>query len=33
MTLTGDIKVGKRSVAMYLLGGMLRGISQSMREP
>jgi membrane fusion protein, hemolysin D len=33
MTLTGDIKVGKRSVAMYLLGGMLRGISHSMREP
>jgi hemolysin D len=33
MTLTGDVKVGKRSVAMYLLGGMLRGISQSMREP
>jgi HlyD family secretion protein len=33
MTLTGDINVGKRSVAMYLLGGMLRGVSQSMREP
>ena len=33
MTLTGDIKVGKRSVAMYLIGGMLRGISQAMREP
>ena len=33
MTLTGDINVGKRSVAMYLLGGMMRGISQSMREP
>lgn len=33
MTLAGDINVGKRSVAMYLLGGMLRGISQSMREP
>jgi hemolysin D len=33
MTLTGDVKVGKRSVAMYLLGGMLRGIAQSMREP
>ena len=33
MTLTGDVNVGKRSVAMYLLGGMLRGISQSMREP
>jgi hemolysin D len=33
MTLAGDINVGKRSVAMYLLGGMMRGISQSMREP
>jgi len=33
MTLTGDVNVGKRSVAMYLLGGMLRGVSQSMREP
>ena len=33
MTLTGDVNVGKRSVAMYLMGGMLRGISQSMREP
>lgn len=33
MTLTGDIKVGKRSVAMYVIGGMLRGLSESMREP
>jgi HlyD family secretion protein len=33
MTLAGDINVGKRSVAMYLIGGMMRGISQSMREP
>lgn len=33
MTLTGDINVGKRSVAMYLIGGMLRGFSTSMREP
>jgi HlyD family secretion protein len=33
MTLTADVKVGKRSVAMYLLGGMLRGITHSMREP
>lgn len=33
MTLIGDVNVGKRSVAMYLLGGMLRGISSSMREP
>ena len=33
MTLTGDVNVGKRSVAMYLLGGMLRGIGEAMREP
>ena len=33
MTLTGDIKVGRRSVAMYLIGGMLRGFGNSMREP
>lgn len=33
MTLTGDIKVGKRSVAMYVIGGMLRGAAESMREP
>jgi hemolysin D len=33
MTLTGDVNVGKRSVGMYLLGGMLRGISSAMREP
>lgn len=33
MTLTGDIKVGRRSVAMYLIGGMLHGFGTSMREP
>jgi hemolysin D len=33
MTLTGDVNVGKRSVAMYLLGGLLRGFNESMREP
>jgi HlyD family secretion protein len=33
MTLTGDVNVGTRSVAMYLLGGMLRGINEAMREP
>jgi HlyD family secretion protein len=33
MTLTGDINVGTRSVAMYLLGGMLKGIREAMREP
>lgn len=33
MTLTGDIKIGRRSVAMYLIGGMLHGFGTSMREP
>jgi HlyD family secretion protein len=33
MTLEADVKVGTRSVAMYLLGGILRGFSESMREP
>jgi HlyD family secretion protein len=33
MTLESDLKVGTRSVAMYLLSGILRGWSESMREP
>lgn len=33
MTLTGDVNVGTRSVGMYLLGGMLKGIREAMREP
>jgi hemolysin D len=33
MTLSGNVKVGKRSVAMYIIGGMMRGIGESMREP
>ena len=33
MTLQADVKVGTRSVAMYLLGGIIRGLTQSMREP
>jgi HlyD family secretion protein len=33
MTLTGDVKVGTRSVAMYVIGDMLKGIGESMREP
>jgi HlyD family secretion protein len=33
MTLSGDINVGTRSVAMYLLAGMMRGINEAMREP
>jgi hemolysin D len=33
MTLQADVNVGKRSVAMYLLGSVLRGYNESMREP
>lgn len=33
MTLEADMKVGTRSVAMYLMSGMLRGFTGSMREP
>jgi len=33
MTLQADVNVGKRSVAMYLLSGFLRGFGESMREP
>lgn len=33
MTLQADINVGTRSVAMYLLGGILRGFGELMREP
>jgi hemolysin D len=33
MTLQADINVGTRSVAMYLLSGLLRGFGESMREP
>ena len=33
MTLQADVNVGKRSVAMYLLGTVLRGYNKSMREP
>jgi hemolysin D len=33
MTLQGDVKVGTRSVAMYLLSGVTKGFSESMREP
>jgi hemolysin D len=32
-TLTGDIHVGTRSLLNYLLGGILRGFDQAMREP
>jgi HlyD family secretion protein len=33
MTLTADVKIGTRSVGMYLLGGIMRGVNESMREP
>jgi HlyD family secretion protein len=33
MTLTGDVNVGTRSVAMYLIGDMVRGLWEAMREP
>jgi hemolysin D len=33
MTLQADINVGTRSVAVYLLGGFLRGFGEAMREP
>lgn len=33
MTLQGDINVGTRSVAMYLLGGMVKSVREAMREP
>ena len=33
MTLQGDVNVGTRSVAMYVLGGVLRGVKEAMREP
>jgi hemolysin D len=33
MTLTGDIHVGTRSLFMYLMSGVVRGVNGSMREP
>jgi hemolysin D len=33
MTLAADIKVGTRSIWNYLVGGMTRGVGESMREP
>ncbi|MCK1368323.1 HlyD family type I secretion periplasmic adaptor subunit [Bradyrhizobium sp. 62] len=32
MTLTGDVHIGTRSVAMYVVGDMLKGLGQAMRE-
>lgn len=33
MTLTADIQVGARSAFMYLVRGLVRGLSEAMREP
>ena len=33
MTLRADVKVGTRALGAYLLGGIVRGIGQAMREP
>jgi hemolysin D len=33
MTLTADVNVGSRSVFMYVLRGVIRGVSEAMREP
>ena len=33
MTLSADIKVGTRSIWNYLMGGLMAGVGQSMREP
>ena len=33
MTLTADIQVGTRSVFMYLIRGLVRGVGEAMREP
>jgi HlyD family secretion protein len=33
MTLSGDIHVGKRSLFMYMMRGLVRGFDESMREP
>ena len=33
MTLVAEIKVGSRSIWDYVMGGLMRGVGQSMREP
>ncbi len=33
MTVTADINVGTRSIWDYVMGGLMRGVGQSMREP
>ena len=33
MTLTADVKVGRRSLGSYILGGFINGVGDAMREP
>ncbi len=33
MTLVGDVKVGTRALGAYLVGGMIHGVGEAMREP
>jgi hemolysin D len=33
MTLSGDIRIGERSILMYLISGAIKGVSEGMREP
>ena len=33
MTVTADVKVGSRSIWDYVVGGLMRGVGESMREP
>ena len=33
MTVVADIKVGTHSLWDYMMGGLMRGVGQSMREP
>jgi len=33
MTLVADVKVGTRALGAYLIGSMIHGLGQAMREP
>jgi HlyD family secretion protein len=33
MTLIGDVKVGTRALGAYLIGGLVHGVGEAMREP
>jgi HlyD family secretion protein len=33
MTLVGDVKVGTRALGAYLIGGIIHGVGEAMREP